>query len=164
MDPVRAAAEAIRARPIDRNDPALQRTLALALAVEREGSLRRAWRSVAKKTLPASLSHVGSVAAIAAVLDAECDDRGRTPMSDIAIRSLVEALLDRSDRVARGFAARVVERWILSLLGDAPLRTLTSVSAHAEFRAELASHVRRCVARIEPSPTMLASLEEALHG
>lgn len=161
MDPVRAARDALARAPLDRADPALQRCLALALAVESDGSLRRAFRTVAKKTLPASLSRVAAVAAIAASLDAECDDRGRTAMSDIAVRSLVEALLDRKERPVRGLVARVIERSILRTLGDTPLRELASVSAHAEFRAELALHVRRVVAAA-PHPEDLASLEEAL--
>lgn len=162
LDPRRAAADAIASSPIDRNDETLARVLRVASAFEREGDLRRAFRSVAGRTLGRQPSRVGTVAAIAAALDAECDDHGRTPMADIAIRSLVEALLDRSN--VRGVLARVFERSILATLGDAPLEHFKSVAAHSEFRAELALHVRRIAHKIKlDSPeAMLAAMETAL--
>lgn len=163
MDPVRAAAAAIEAQPIDRNDATLLRALALVIDYDRGRDLRRACRSVGLRA-PRRASPVGTVAAVAAMLDADCDDHGRTALSDIAIRALVESLLDRSPRVAQGFLVRVAERCILAELGHAPVEHFASVAAHAEFRAELALHIKRRVAGVEVSSPerMLTELGDAL--
>jgi hypothetical protein len=154
---------AARAAPIDRTDTTLRRAAELMSAVARERDLRRACRSIGLSIhAPRDASTMATVAAIAAALDAESDDRARTAMADAALRSLVEALLDKSG--VRGFLARVAERAILEALGHAPVEHFGSVAAHAEFRAELAAHIRACCASITATTPdeMFNQLDEAL--
>ncbi len=152
-----------RAAPIDGTDPTLRRAAELMAAVAREGDLRRACRRIRLSMHVArDASTIATVAAVAAALDAECDDRARTAMTDAAIRSVVEALLDKSG--VPGFLARVAERSILQELGHAPLELFGSVAAHAEFRAELAAQIRACCTSIGAGTPdeMFGALNEAL--
>lgn len=154
---------AARAAPLDRSDATLRRAAEVMGAVARERDLRRACRSIGLSMhAPRDASTIATVAAIAAALDAESDDRARTAMADAALRSLVEALLDKSG--VRGFLARVAERAILAELGHAPVAHFGSVAAHAEFRAELAAHIRACVSAIDAKTPdeMFGALAEAL--
>lgn len=165
--PLREGPRAIvaRASPLDATDATLRRAAELMAAVAREGDLRRACRRIGLSLhAPRDASTIATVAAVAAALDAECDDRARTALTDAAIRSAVEALLDKSS--VRGFLARVAERSILEELGHAPLELFGSVAAHAEFRAELAAHIRARCASIAPGTPeqMFAALHDALRG
>jgi len=138
-------------RPLPRRDPMVARVVELIAAIAKKGDVRRA---------------LGDVAAVAEALDALIEPR--TDAGELAIRALLEVLLDAADvrELRAAFIARLVERWVLVRLGHAPSDYFSTVAEHAQFRAEVGAVVREAARSLRATDLhdAIVELEEALRG
>lgn len=159
-------AAVVELAPLPRGDAMVGRVVELIAAVARDGDVRRALRRVGLQPIGRAGSRIGDVAAVAEALDSSIDER--TDAGELAVRALLEVLLDASDLTALlpAFVARLTERWVLAQLGHAPSDHFASVADHAQFRAEVAAIVRAAAQRTTASEfgTAIAEIETALRG